>query len=454
MAALASSAICQDRAPKSEKEAPRDFDELDSETKKVVRDLEVTATAWHRNRPIMVHWFKESDDWEKEAFTKVAKLSPARLETLAKWLFYDGSAKEIRRYESAIRKAWGFRDFKKAHACLIDLNKWGRSTKKSESDYRQTVTFDAIQKVFADVHTGHAMADPKVAWRDFNSDRSDPTIGKLGAESITASVFGPYAAHFPDEAWKLVLTAPKDHDPVYMLKGFVTEAPPGQNWQVKADEFANSLADRGIPPANWKHRIVVQRWLFEAPEAALEWYASHASSAEVRRIDPKDPLSRFELPGETSQQSLPQDEAKYLLQLELLCLANDSHDEDMTPVLDRLSAKGHANLVAAFLKEEMDLTLDCSDGPVLAYFPRLSSRELQQELFLLALKRIPIRGDNPFEPTRSAQAKAILDAVRDLAGRLELPPEIRKLADETFRRVEAEQIEAREKREQQKVPRK
>ena len=95
----------------------------------------------------------------------------------------------------------------------------------------------------------------------------------------------------------------------------------------------------------------------------------------------------------------------------------------------------------------MDLTLDCSDGPVLAYIPRISSRELQQELVLVALKAIPTHGDNPFEPTRSAQAKAILEAVRDLAGRLELPPDIRKLADETFRRIEAEQIEARDRRE-------
>ena len=445
---LLPSGVCQETATNREAEEPLDFDSLDSEMKKIVRDLEATATEWNRNRPIMVHPSKASDDWQKAALTKIANLDPARLERLAQWLINDRDAPPVARfYQSAIFKEWASLDFKKAHAYLIDLNKWGQSGEKSESAYMQTATFDEVQEVFSDVHTGHAMADPKSAWRDFNSDRSDPTIGKLGAEVITASVFEPYAARFPDEAWKLVLTVPKDHDPVYMAEGFVTGAPHGQNWQAKADEFAKSLVDRGIPAANWKYRIIVHRWLLEAPEAALEWYASHASPAEVRSVDPNDPFSGLVLPGEALPQDIPQDEAKSLLQLELLDFANHSHGEDMTPVLDRLSAKGYGKLVTSYLKKEIDLTLDCSDGPVLAYIPRLSSRELQQELFLLALKAIPPHGDNPYEPTRSAQAKAILEAVRELAGRLDLPADIRKLADETFRRVQAEQLKVSEERE-------
>jgi hypothetical protein len=437
---------------------PARFDSLDEGMRKIAEELETTAIKWNRARPLHESVHKTWHDWDDFSTARIKELNTAQIRLLGEWVTGEGrnSDSELNDYCQSIIKIWSSHEPDVVRAKLLEIAEAEGLVGKEVSTWRN-LPLEEISDHFHFYRVGHAMLDPKSAWETFLKDDADPRMKYLVDVGTTLpELFREYSSRATEEAWRLILTSTNEDYRRQMIEGFADGAPANQDWGARSREFAASLANRGIEPSQWDSRSIAERWVMENPAAALDWYARSASPDAlewairytVRHVEGADPFAE-ETEGDLHD--LNPEQAADLLKIDLLTSMYSSHkdriDEVMT-ALDRLATRDHDPIASRALGLMIGDLLDPMDAPLLELIPKFPEREVRDGLFLQALEAIPTRtGDSGLSYSLDGP-NLTLEAVRELAGKLDLTPEIRAKAEEAFRKVEAAELRALEAQEQ------
>lgn len=443
-----------------EEHDPARFESLDEGMRKIAEELETAAIKWNRARPTHESFHKLINDWDDFSTARISELETHQIRLLGEWVTGEGMkyVSELNDYRQAIIKVWASREPDVIRTRLLEIGD-AQGFVGREVDTWRNLNLDELSDDFHRYRVGHAMRDPRAAWEAFLSDDSDPRMKYLvDAGSILPELIREYSSRAPEEAWNLTLATTNEDYRRRMIEGFSDGAPAGQDWIARSLDLADSLNARGIAPSRWDFRSIAERWIMEDPVAALDWYARSAPADALEwairythRPDGADPFA-----GENREMpKLEADEASTLLKLDLLVGMYHSHKDRIDEVLtalDRLATHDHDPIAARAVGSLIGESLDPMDAPLLELIPEFPQGEVRDELFLKALEAIPTRtGDPSSSSSDSLEGPNLtLEAVRELAGKLDLSAEIRAEANEAFRKVEAAELKAFEEWEQRR----
>jgi hypothetical protein len=442
-----------------EEHDPARFESLDEAMRKIAEELETAAIKWNRARPLHESVHKAWNDWDDFSTARILELNTRQIRQLGEWATGEGinSDSELNDYRQAIIKIWSSREPDVVRACLLKIAEAEGFVGKEVNTWRN-LSLEELSDNFHFYRVGHAMHDPKSAWETFLQDDADPRM-KYFVDTLTTlpELFREYSSRAPEEAWKLTLTTTNEDYRRQMIEGFADGAPAGQEWNARSREFADSLADHGIEPSQWDFRSIAERWIMEDPVAALDWYARSAPPDALewaihytQRPEGADPFAE-ETDGDLPD--LNPEQAAELLKIDLLTSMYSSHKDRMDEVrsaLEHLATHGGDPFAARTLGALIGESLDPMDTPLLGLIPKFPQREVRDQLFLQAVEAIPERTGNPsLSSSDSLEGPNLtLEAVRELAGKLDITPEIRAKAEDAFRKVEATELHALEVQEQ------
>ncbi len=432
-----------------EEHHPARFDSLDDGMKKIAEELEAAAIKWQRARPLHESAHKTWNDWDDFSTVRIEELNTAQIRLLGEWVTDEATryVSELNDYRQAIIKVWASRepDLVRSHLLKIAERK-GHLGKEVNS--WPSPGLDELCDNFHFYHVGHAMLDPKGALETFFQYDADPRMKDLVSPMTTLpELFREYAARAPEEAWSLALGMAGEDYHHRMIEAFADGAPAGQDWERRGRDLIGSLSQLDIDLSPTTFEAIAERWVMEHPAAALDWFARKASGvAEFQTED------RF---APNHVESIPRspEEVAVKMKLDLLVGMYHSHKDRSTEVisaLDQLANRNRDPIAALVLGALIGESLDPMDTPLLGLIPKFPQREVRDELFLRALEAIPTRAGNPsLSSSDSLEGPNLtLEAVRELAGKLDITPEIRAKAEEVFHKVEAAELHALEVQEQ------
>lgn len=269
------------RSPKAEHSAAR-FNGLEPRLQEIALHLETLAIAWEARPPMQA----PDESWSRYALEQVAPLDTSQISALATWMaeLPSHGFTEAERFRVALYKTWGARDPKAAREQIED--RYRNLNSKEEGMEGVNIPLDWVSSDFHSIQIGRALSDPAAAWEDFRKNDSDNALKALNNADVTLPpIFEKYAAVAPGEAWDLFLKTGDGPWAIRMLQGFAKGAPAGQDWLTLGRQLLES--PNAGPNQDWKITTLAARWLAESPDAALEWYASHASSSQPA-LDPAD----------------------------------------------------------------------------------------------------------------------------------------------------------------------
>lgn len=443
-----------------EEHDPARFESLDESMRKIAEELETAAIKWNRARPTHESFHKLINDWEDFSTARILELETHQIRFLGEWVTDEGMnyVSELNDYRQAIIKVWASREPEVVRTRLLE-NADAQGFVGREVDTWRNLNLDELCDDFHRFRVGHAMRDPKAAWEAFLRDDSDSRMKYLvDAGSDIPELIREYSSRAPEEAWKLTLTTTNEGYRRRMIEGFADGAPAGQDWNARSLEIVDTLAARGLEPSQWDFRSIAERWIVEDPVEALDWYARSAPADALEWAIRSTYSSKGADPFAVEIREMPQlepEEASTLLKLNLLVGMYHSHKDRIDEVitaLDRLATHDQDPIAARALGTLIGDSLDPMDAPLLRLIPKLPQREVRNELFRKALEAIPTRtGDPSSSSSDSLEGPNLtLEAVRELAGKLDLSAEIRTAADLAFRKVEAAELKAFEEWEQRR----
>lgn len=434
-----------------EEHDPARFESLDEGMRKIAEQLELAAIKWNRARPIHESFHRLNNDWDDFSTARISELETHQIRLLGKWVTGEAGpyVSELNDYRQAIIKVWASREPDLVRSHLLKIAEAKGHVSKEVNSW-PSPGLDELCDNFHFYHVGHAMLDPKGALETFFQYDADPRMENLVSPMTTLpELFREYAARAPDEAWSHALGMAGEDCHHRMIEVFADGAPAEQDWESKGRELVDTLSKLDIASSPTTFEAIAERWVMEDPAAALDWFARMASGvAEFQTEDPFAPNYVETVPRATEEVALK-------MKLDLLVGMYHSHKDRIAEVitaLDRLAAHDHDPIAARALGSLIGDSLDPMDAPLLGLIPKFPQGEVRDELFLKALEAIPTRVGDPSSSSSDSLGgpNLILEAVRELAGELDLTPENRAKANEAFRRVEAAELKALEELERRR----
>jgi hypothetical protein len=424
---------------------PARFESLDEGMRKIAEQLETAAIKWNRARPTHESLHKLNNDWTDFSTARISELETHQIQLLGEWVTGEVTpyVSELNDYRQAIIKIWASREPDAVRSRLLniaetlgvlgkELNSWGKPGLEELCDN------------FHFYHVGHAMLDPKGALDEFLKDSAEPQMNYLVSEMTTLpELFREYATRDPEQAWIVALSLANEDYHHRMIEGFADGAPAGQDWETKGRELVDSLSNLDIDSSLTTFEAIAERWVMEDPAAALDWFARMASGiAEFQTEDRFAPNYVESIPRSPEEVALK-------MKLDLLVGMYHSHKDRIAEVitaLDRLATHDRDPIAERALGALIGDSLDPMDAFLLELIPKFPKREVRNELFLRAVEAIPTRtGDPSLSSSDSLKGPNLtLEAVRELAGKLDITPEINVKAEEAFHKVEAAELKALE----------